>query len=267
MRRTSSPSGILTRYFGDIVSNPPSGEPVSGAALGAMPAPKGYWSAIRALCSKYGILLHLDEVMCGMGRTGTYFAFEQEGIKPDIVTIGKGLGGGYAPTSAMLVNDKILDVLRKGTSSFNHGHTYQAHPVSCAVALKVQQIVKRDGLVERCAEKGEKLNKLLQDAFVGAEYVAEIRGRGLFRCVEFMLDPRTKTPFTKDTAFGTKVQTATFDLGVAIYPGAGTIDGVIGDHVLVAPPYTVSDEELEITVLAMKKAYEKTVAELYRSKL
>ncbi|KAL5375330.1 hypothetical protein PMIN06_011522 [Paraphaeosphaeria minitans] len=177
-----------------------SGESVSGAALGSMPAPQGYWPAVRALCDKYGILLHLDEVMCGTGRTGTYFAFEQEGIKPDIVTIGKGLGGGYAPISAMIVNDKVLEVLRRGTSSFNHGHTFQAHAICCAIALKVQQIVKGEGLVERCAEIGEKLAKLLDEAFHGAKYMAERRGRGLFQSIEFMLDPRTKTTLSKKTS-------------------------------------------------------------------
>lgn len=232
-----------------------------------MPAPKGYWPAVRALCDKHGIILHLDEVMCGMGRTGTYFAFEKEGIKPDVVTIGKALSSGYAPSSAMLVNDKMLDVFRRGTASFNHGHTFQSHPMCCATVLKVQQIIKREQLVERCAEKGEQLAKLLQDAFDGAEYVADIRGRGLLRSVEFMLDPRTKTPFPKDTAFGANVQLAAFDLGVAVYLGSGTVDGIVGDHVLVSPQYTVSDKELEITVWALKKAYEKTVAGLYKAKL
>lgn len=230
-----------------------------------MPAPQGYWPAVRALCDKHGILLHLDEVMCGMGRTGTYFAFEQEGIKPDIVTIGKGLGGGFAPISAMIVNDKVLGALRRGTSSFNHGHTFQAHAVCCAIALQVQRIVKRQQLVERCAEMGDKLAKLLDEAFHGAKHVAERRGRGLFQSVEFMLDPRTKTPFSKDIKFGAKIQLATFDLGVAVYPGAGTVDGVVGDHVLVAPPYTVSDEELELTVKALRKAYNEVVWVLFRA--
>jgi adenosylmethionine-8-amino-7-oxononanoate aminotransferase len=235
---------------------------VSGAALGAMAAPKGYWPAVRILCDKHGILLHLDEVMCGMGRTGTYFAFEQEGIKPDIVTIGKGLGGGYAAIAGMLVNDKIIDALRKGTSSFNHGHTFQAHPVSSAIAYKVQQIVRKERLVERSAEKGEEVTNLLQEAFTGAKYVADIRGSGLFHAVEFMRDPATKEPFAKEVGFAARVQLAAFDLGVAVYLGVGTVDGFLGDHVLVAPPYTVSDKELAITVMALKKAYDKAVAGL-----
>jgi adenosylmethionine-8-amino-7-oxononanoate aminotransferase len=232
-----------------------------------MPAPKGYWSAVQVLCDKHDILLHVDEIMCGMGRTGSYFAFEQESITPDIVTIGKGLGGGYAPIAGMLVNNRIIEVLRKGTSSFNHGHTFQAHPVSCAIALRIQQIVTRERLVERSKEKGEKLMKLLEDAFAGAAYVADIRGRGLFRTVEFMQDPKSKKPFAKEIGFGAMVQLATFDLGVAVYPGAGTVDGVLGDHVLVSPPYNLSDKELEITVSTLKKAYEKTVMRLHKAKL
>ncbi|KAL1645294.1 hypothetical protein SLS61_008363 [Didymella pomorum] len=238
------------------------GETVSGATLGAMAAPRGYWPAIRALCDRYGILLHLDEVMCGTGRTGTYFAFEQEGIQPDIVTIGKGLGGGYAPIAGLLINSKIVDVLKAGSSTFNHGQTYQAHPTSCATALAVQEIVLRERLVGRCAKQGIKLEQLLRNTFKNSKYVGDIRGRGLFWCVEFMEDIAGKIPSPTEMAFGSKVQLAAFDLGIAMYPGAGTVDGLRGDHVLIAPPYTVSDEELEIMVSTLKKAYDQVVAEL-----
>ncbi|KAI1665825.1 Aminotransferase [Pyrenophora tritici-repentis] len=238
------------------------GETVSGATLGAMAPPKGYWASIRTLCDKYGILLHLDEVMCGTGRTGTYFAFEQEGIQPDIVTIGKGLGGGYAPIASMLINRKIVDTLKRGSSTFNHGQTYQAHPTSCATALAVQEIIKRDQLVTRCAAQGQKLGRLLQDTFKECKHVGDIRGRGLFWCVEFVEDAITKTPFPPKIAFGSILQLAAFDLGVAVYPGVGTVDGLKGDHVLVAPPYTVTDAELDIIVSTLRKAYDKTVKQL-----
>ncbi|KPM42998.1 putative aminotransferase [Neonectria ditissima] len=234
-------------------------ETVVGAALGSMPAPTGYWPGVRALCDKYGILLHLDEVMCGSGRTGTYFAFEQEGIQPDIVTIGKGLGGGYAPIASMLINQKIVDGLKQGTSAFNHGQTYQAHPVSCAAALAVQKVMKRDGLVATCARKGERLGQLLATAFQDCEYVGDIRGRGLFRSVEFMEDTEKKIPFPKSVGFGVRVQGAAFNMGVAVYPGAGTVDGVQGDHVLFAPPYTASDEEMETAVWTVRRAYDEVV--------
>lgn len=197
-----------------------------------------------------------------MGRTGTYFAFEQEGIRPDLVSIGKGLGGGYAPIAAMLINDKIVDILRQGTSAFNHGHTYQAHPVSCATALAVQNVLKRDDLVSRCAMKGKVLEKLLLDTFAGCKHVGDIRGRGLFWAVEFVSDKSTKTPFAKSLSFGYSIQQAAFELGVAVYPGAGTIDGSKGDHVLIAPPYTVSDEELRKIVVTVKQAYDNKIAEI-----
>ncbi|KAH7414565.1 aminotransferase class 3 [Phaeosphaeria sp. MPI-PUGE-AT-0046c] len=240
------------------------GETVSGATLGAMAPPRGYWSSIRALCDRYGILLHLDEVMCGMGRTGTYFAFEQENVQPDIVTIGKGLGGGYAPIAGMLINQKVVRALKAGSSAFNHGQTYQAHPTSCATALAVQKIVKRDQLVTRCATQGVKLNRLLQHAFESCEYVGEIRGRGLFWCVEFVEDKITKTPFPSSIGFGVKVQLVAFEMGVAVYPGAGTVDGIEGDHVLIAPPYTVSDAELEVIVTVLKNAYDEVVKGMSR---
>ncbi|KAI9734035.1 MAG: hypothetical protein M1818_006973 [Claussenomyces sp. TS43310] len=231
-------------------------EPVVGATSGCVPAPKDYFTGVRALCDKYNILLHLDEVMCGMGRTGTYFAFEQESVLPDLATIGKGLGGGYAPIAALLINGKIVDALRKGTSSFNHGHTYQAHPVTCAAALSVQKIIRRDGLVARCAVQGEKLERMLRETLADSKYVGNVRGRGLFWGVEFVKDRKNRTPFDKSIGFGLRVQQAAFELGVALYPGAGTFDGVSGDHVLVMPSYTVTDDELTLMVDVLKKAYE-----------
>lgn len=232
-----------------------------------MSAPRGYWPGVRDLCDKHGILLILDEVMTAIGRTGTYFAFEQEGIKPDIVTIGKGLGGGYAPISAMLVNNNVIQAIQEGSSKFNHGHTFQAHAMCCAAALRVQTIVIKEQLVNRAADMGVKLEKLLHEAFDGAKHVADIRGRGLLQAVEFMLDPQTKIPFAKHTEFGAKVQRAAFRLGVALYPGAGTIDGVVGDHVLIAPAYNVSEEELECTVKELRKGYDQVVQVLFRAKI
>jgi adenosylmethionine-8-amino-7-oxononanoate aminotransferase len=236
------------------------GETFSGATLGAMAAPKGYWKLVRNICNKYGILLHLDEVMCGMGRTGTYYAFEQEEVIPDIVTIGKGLGGGYAPIAGILINRKIVDALRIGSSAFNHGQTYQAHPTSCATALAVQKIVHREGLVAKCAKSGETLGRLLREAFQDCIYVGDIRGRGLFWAIEFFQDVASQTPFPPQLAFGSKVQLAAFDLGVAVYPGARTIDGHSGDHVLLAPPFTAMDNELVHIVSVLKRAYDQIVA-------
>ncbi|OKL59801.1 hypothetical protein UA08_04956 [Talaromyces atroroseus] len=231
-------------------------EPVVGATSGCTSAPKGYFRGIREMCDEFGILLHLDEVMCGVGRTGTYFAFEQEGIVPDIVTIGKGLGGGYVPVSAMLLSEKVVDVLRGGTSAFNHGQTFQAHPVACAAGLAVQNIIKRDGLVESCAKAGKHLETLLRDAFTNCKYVGDIRGRGLFWALEFVEDRSSKRPFKKGIAFGEMVQKTAFELGVAFYPGTGTVNGIEGDHILIAPPFTVSNNELFTLVSVLKQAYE-----------
>ncbi|KAL2866134.1 adenosylmethionine-8-amino-7-oxononanoate aminotransferase [Aspergillus lucknowensis] len=242
-----------------------SGETVVGATTGCVAAPRGYWRGIRELCSRYGILLHLDEVMCGAGRTGSYFAFEREGICPDIVTLGKGLGGGYIPVAAMLVSGGVVDVLRRGSSVFNHGHTYQAHPVACAAALAVQRVLRRERLVERCAVQGGKLEGLLREAFGGSRYVGDIRGRGLFWALEFVRDRKSKEPFDPEIGFGAAVQEKAFELGVAVYPGAGTVDGERGDHVILAPPYNVTDEELGMLVETLKRAYD-AVEQQVRSK-
>lgn len=235
-------------------------ETMVGASSGCVAPPKGYFTAVRALCDKYDILLVLDEVMCGMGRTGTWFAFQQEQIQPDIVTIGKGLGGGFAPIAGILVHKKVVDVLRRGTAGFNHGQTYQAHPVTCATALAVLQVVRRNNLVERSATMGLKLNALLHEVFQGCKYVGDIRGRGLFQAVEFVLERRTKKRFSPRTKFGMRVQQAAFSRDVAVYPNPMTTKGADGDHVLMAPPYTVSDEELMIIVSVLKDAYDEVEA-------
>ncbi|RDW63397.1 hypothetical protein BP6252_10942 [Coleophoma cylindrospora] len=231
-------------------------EPVVGATSGCVASPRGYFPAVRKLCDKYGILLHLDEIMCGMGRTGTYFAFEQEEVVPDVVVVGKGLGGGYAPIAAVVISRKIVDGLRSGSSVFNHGHTYQAHPVACATALAVQRIVSRERLVQRCAKMGQLLERLLRETFGESKYVGDIRGRGLFWALEFVKDKATKSPLPKAIGFGLGVQQAAFDLGVALYPGGGTVDGVNGDHVLIAPPYIVSEADLTTIVRVLKEAYD-----------
>jgi len=239
-------------------------EPVVGATSGCTPAPAGYFRAVRKICDKYGILLILDEVMCGMGRCGTQFAFEQEGIVPDVMTIGKGLGGGYAPIAGVLVGKRVVNGLRDGTGMFNHGHTYQAHPLSCATALAVQRIIKRDELVRRCNSMGEILGILLRQrlACKGNKYVGDIRGRGLFWAIEFVAEQGSKKPFEPAVEFGLRVQKKCFDFGVAIYPGVATVDGVRGDHVLIAPPYTVETGDLMKIVEAVSRAYKEIEREV-----
>ncbi|KAF5849465.1 hypothetical protein GGP41_006310 [Bipolaris sorokiniana] len=230
-------------------------ETVVGATSGCVAPPNGYFAAVQKLCDSYGILLILDEVMCGMGRTGTYFAFEQENILPDIVTIGKGLGGGFAPIAGVLISKKVMDVLRRGTASFNHGHTYQAHPVSCATALAVQQIIQRDQLVQRCAEMGLLLGNLLRHAFQGRRFVGDIRGRGLFYALEFVAERSSKTRLRPSLRFASRVQRLAFEKGVAVYPGPMNSEGTESDHILLAPPYNISVDELEKVVNVLKEAY------------
>ena len=237
-------------------------EPLVGATSGCTPAPKGYFRGVRDVCDRYGILLILDEVMCGMGRTGTLFAFEQEDVVPDLMTMGKGLGGGYSPVAGVLVHKKILDVVRKGTSSFNHGHTYQAHPVGCAATLAVQKIVRRQGLVENVARLGKWLYPLLVERFGSKKYVGDIRGRGLFWGMEFVRDKDRRESFPPSVGFGVRYQLTCFEMGVAVYPGSATVDGAKGDHVILSPPYNVTEEELRKIVEVMRTAYEKLEAEV-----
>ncbi|KAH7121608.1 pyridoxal phosphate-dependent transferase [Dactylonectria macrodidyma] len=237
-------------------------ETVSGATLGCVAAPQGYYKGVRSLCDKYGILLFLDEIMCGVGRTGTFFAFEQEGIVPDIVTVAKGLGGGYAAIAGVLMHEKVVNVLRQGTKVFVNGHTYQAHPISCAAALAVQRIVKRDGLVARCAEMGRLLESLLRAELQGCRSVGDIRGRGLFWGVEFVKDRESRETFDTKIAFGIRVQQAAFQKGVALYPGTATVDGFRGDHILIAPPLTVTEEQLVHICKVLREAVQE-VEELH----
>ncbi|KAF5988963.1 ornithine aminotransferase [Fusarium bulbicola] len=237
-------------------------ETVGGATAGCISPPAGYFEGVGRVCRKYGILLILDEVMCGVGRCGTFFAFEQDGdVRPDIVTTGKGLGGGYAPIAATLVHRKIIETLKKGTASFNHGHTYQAHPVSCAAALAIQKIIRRDNLVTRAATLGARLHKSLVEIFQDLEFVGNIRGRGLFWGIEFVKDKKTKTPFDSKIRFGVKVQERAFQLGLAVYPGSGTADGKEGDHVIVSPPLTITEDEMDELLVLLKKACDDVAAE------
>jgi adenosylmethionine-8-amino-7-oxononanoate aminotransferase len=233
-------------------------EPVGGATAGCLTAPKGYYQGVRRLCDKYGILLILDEVMCGTGRTGTFFAFEQEGegVYPDLLTLGKGLGGGYAPIAGVLAHSNVVSVLQRGTGMFNHSFTYQAHGVSCAAALAVQKILRREGLVARAAMKGQWLEDALKSTLGERKYVGDIRGKGLFWGIEFVSSRATKKTFEPDTRFTYRMVDEALRRQLTIYPGAGTVDGVRGDHVLIAPPYNASDVELEQLVGLLEQTYD-----------
>ncbi|KAK1585666.1 aminotransferase class-III [Colletotrichum navitas] len=236
-------------------------ETVVGATAGCVAPPTGYLAGVRRICDEHGALLVLDEIMCGTGRTGTFFAFEQEGVVPDIVTVAKGLGGGYSPMAGVLIHERVVAALRQGSNSFSHGHTYQAHPVACAAALAVQKILRRDHLVARCARLGKQLEAVLRNELMNCRSVGDIRGRGLFWGVEFVKDRETKETFDPKTRFGLRVQERAFEKGVALYPGAGTVDGSRGDHVLLAPPFIITDEQLREVCRVLREAVEEIEAE------
>jgi adenosylmethionine-8-amino-7-oxononanoate aminotransferase len=219
-------------------------EPVVGATAGALPAVQGYFKRIREICDQYGILLILDEVMCGMGRTGTLFACEQDGISPDIVTIAKGLGAGYQPIGAMLCSGAIYDAVRDGSGFFQHGHTYVGHPTACAAADVVVTKLTEGGLVDRSARMGAALAQALADRFGDHPNVGDIRGRGMFRGIELVADRDTKAPFDPDLGVAAKLKKAAFANGLICYPMGGTIDGRLGDHILLAPPFIITDDQI-----------------------
>lgn len=220
-------------------------EPVVGATMGCVTAEEGYFKRIREICDKYNVLLILDEVMCGMGRTGTLFACEQDGITADIITVAKGLGAGYQPIGAMLVSKKIYDAITGGTGFFQHGHTYMGHATACAASLAAQKFIEKEGLLDNVKDKGKKLHDALQERFIGHPYVGDIRGRGLFQAVEFVKNLNTKEPFAAEDKINVKIKSAAMKNGLMCYPMGGTIDGKNGDHVMFAPPFIVEDKHID----------------------
>ena len=222
-------------------------EPVVGAALGCVPAVPGYFKAMKDVCNKYGALLILDEVMSGMGRCGTLHAWQKEGICGDIQTIGKGLGGGYAPVAGMLVAHRVINVLDHGTGAFSHGQTYQGHPIACAAALAVNKIIRQPDMMRRVQLLGSHLERLLRERLEHLPNIGDIRGSGLFWGIELVKDKSTKEPFDPKLLVASGIH----DLGmqepynISIYPGTGTVDGKRGDHVLLAPPYTSTQAEID----------------------
>lgn len=229
-------------------------EPVVGATAGAVPPVADYFRRIRAICDRYGVLLILDEVMCGMGRTGTLHACEQDGIAPDLMTVAKGLGGGYQPIGAVLLSQRIHDAFANGSGFFQHGHTYMAHPVAAAAALAVQEVIARDGLLARTRVMGERLRAGLEAALGQHPHAGDIRGRGLFRAVELVADRETKAPFDPALKLHARVKAEAMARGLMVYPMGGTIDGARGDHVLLAPPFVIAEAEIDAVVARLADA-------------
>jgi len=223
-------------------------ETVVGATLGAVPPVSGYFKRVREICDRHGILLILDEVMCGIGRTGTLHACEQEGVSPDILAIAKGLGGGYAPIGAILLQQKIFKAIADGSGAFQHSHTYTGHPLACAAALAVQQVIRRDNLLANVRKQGEHLARRLQERFGNHPFVGNVRGRGLFQGLEIVADRGTRKPFDPKRKLHAQIKREAMARGLMVYPMGGTVDGTQGDHVLLAPPFIVDSAAIDTIV-------------------
>jgi adenosylmethionine-8-amino-7-oxononanoate aminotransferase len=233
---------------------------VVGATAGAVPPAPGYFRRIREICDRYGVLLILDEVMCGMGRTGTLYACEQDGVAPDLVTIAKGLGGGYQPIGAVLLAARIFEAFAGGSGFFQHGHTYMGHPMAAAAALAVQEVIRRDNLLANVRAMGDRLDERLCQRFGNHHHVGDIRGRGLFRGVELVADRATKEPFDPKLKLNARIKSEAMARGLMVYPMGGTIDGVRGDHVLLAPPFIVEERDIDEIVSRLGEAVDAAIA-------
>ncbi|MBI1209597.1 MAG: aspartate aminotransferase family protein [Azospirillum sp.] len=237
-------------------------ETVVGATAGVLPPVPGYFRRVRELCDRSGILLILDEVMCGMGRTGTLHACEQEGIAPDLMAIAKGLGAGYQPIGAVLINQRIVDAVVGGSGFFQHGHTYMGHPAACAAALAVQRAIRNRGLLERVRQLGDGLAQRLHQNFAQHPHIGDIRGRGLFWGLELVRDRETKAPFDPALKLNARIKAQAMAGGLMCYPMGGTIDGVNGDHVLLAPPFILEDAQLDELAEKLSGAIGRALAEI-----
>ncbi|MGR5207728.1 aspartate aminotransferase family protein [Vibrio alfacsensis] len=227
-------------------------EPIVGATAGAVPATQGYFRRIREICDKYDVLLIMDEVMCGVGRSGHFFAFEQEEAEPDLVCMAKGLGAGYQPIGAVVANDKVYQAIESGSGFFQHGHTFMAHPVACAAAVATIETIEQQALLQAVRQQGARLRQDLEYALTGLPFVGDIRGKGLFIGIELVADKESKAPLKVSTLADKKLKQQAMENGLMCYPMAGTIDGVNGHHVLLAPPFIIQPNHIDelVTKLA-----------------
>ena len=237
-------------------------ETVVGATLGAATPAPGYFKRIREICDRHGVLLILDEVMCGMGRTGTLHACEQEGIAPDLMAIAKGLGAGYAPIGAMLASGKIIAAIRQGSGAFPHSQTYNGHPLACATALAVQKVIERDDLLANVRLQGAHLERRLKERFGNHHHVGDVRGRGHFWGIELVADRASKTPFEASLKLNARIKQAAMARGLMVYPMGGTADGTSGDHVLLAPPFIADAAVMDMIVERLGEAVDAAIADV-----
>jgi adenosylmethionine-8-amino-7-oxononanoate aminotransferase len=229
-------------------------EPVSGATLGAVVPPEGYWPLIREICGRYGVLLIADEVMTGFGRTGRWFGIEHFGVRPDGMTMGKGSTGGYFPFSVVAVRGADVETIRQAHGDFNHGGTFSHHAVGAAAALATLRYLEEHDLVTAAAVRGEYLGRRLREALADLPCVGDVRGVGMMWGVEFVADRETKAPFLPEVAFARRVGDRAFEHGLIIYPGSGGIDGILGDHLMVAPPFVITETEIDEVVSLLRRA-------------
>jgi adenosylmethionine-8-amino-7-oxononanoate aminotransferase len=229
-------------------------ETVVGATAGAVPPAPGYFRRVREICDRYSVLLILDEVMSGMGRTGTLYGCEQDGIAPDILTCAKGLGAGYQPIGATILSERIFETITGGSGAFQHGFTYIGHATAAAGALAVQRVIEEDGLLENCRRMGARLKERLGEEFASHPLVGDIRGRGLFIGIELVEDRETRKPFNPALRLHARIKAAAMEEGLMVYPAGGTADGKAGDHVLVAPPFIIGEEHVEMIVEKLSRA-------------
>jgi adenosylmethionine-8-amino-7-oxononanoate aminotransferase len=234
-------------------------ETVVGATAGAVPPVGDYLKRIRAICDRYGVLLILDEVMCGMGRTGTLHACEQDGVVPDLMTVAKGLGGGYQPIGAVLLGGHVFEAFSGGSGFFQHGHTYMNHPMAAAAALAVQETIRADNLLVNVCEMGERLRARLQERFGQHAHVGDVRGRGLFWGLELVADRESKLPFAPARRIHARVKAEAMARGLMVYPMGGTVDGRNGDHVLLAPPFIVREDQIDTIVERVGEAIDAAI--------
>ena len=220
-------------------------ETVVGATAGSLPPVRTYLRRIREVCDRHGVLLILDEVMSGMGRTGHLYACAEDGVAPDILAIAKGLGAGYQPIGAMLASRRIYDTLVNGSGFFQHGHTYMGHATACAAALAVQRVIERDNLLANVLARGEQLRTRLREVFADHPNVGDVRGRGLFVGVEFVRDRADKSVLDPALKTHARLKRQAMENGLMVYPMGGTVDGVHGDHVLLAPPFICTAADID----------------------
>ena len=237
-------------------------ETVVGATLGAVPPAPGYFRRIREICDRHGILLILDEVMSGMGRTGHLFACAEDGVVPDLLCIAKGLGAGYQPLGAVLCSAGIYDTIQGGTGYFQHGHTYSGHAAACAGGLAVQKAIAARDLLPRVRKMGTALSERLQARFGNHPFVGDLRGRGLFQGMELVADRGAKTPFDPSLKLNARIKARAMEAGLICYPMGGTIDGVAGDHVLLAPPFIVEEAQLDELTDKLAQALDAALADI-----